>query len=463
MFGSSIFDTLLGVVFVFLLVSMLVTIINEMIAAAMRSRAAWLRTGIERLLGSAWATKLYDHPLVYGTAHSREEKPSYIPSRSFANVLMDLIRDANTAVTATRDALQAALVPAGDTGVTVDQLRQALQKAAVNAAEAKGAGARMAADMALLRESLPATVGDAIREVQKFIDALPAGYVRESIASIEPDRIRIPLLALYDDAQNDVEKFKQNVEIWFNNAMDRVSGWYKRRAQWVTLGLGLLLAVLLNIDTIAIARYLQAEPVARDALVAEAAAYARTAQPVPASHAGNSPLCAANAGKDESGKPCPPKGAPGAGGSEAGEDPAQMEARFAAVRAELDKLHLPIGWTWTAPASARQPGQQGQAAPAVQPAKPATKPAVESGQEIPTSMDALQATLMTHLLGWLVTALAATLGAPFWFDTLNRMISIRSAGKSPEEAPKAPKEVPVPLEPGQTPKEAERNRAGKQD
>jgi hypothetical protein len=78
-------------------------------------------------------------------------------------------------------------------------------------------------------------------------------------------------------------------------------------------------------------------------------------------------------------------------------------------------------------------------------------------------MDALQATLMTHLLGWQVTALAATLGAPFWFDTLNRMISIRSAGKSPEEAPKAPKEVPVPLEPGQTPKEAERNRAGKQD
>jgi hypothetical protein len=462
MFGSSILDTLLGIVFVFLLVSMLVTIINEMIAAAMRSRAAWLRTGIERLLGSDWATKLYDHPLVYGTAHSREEKPSYIPSRSFANVLMDLIRDANTAVTATRDALQAALVPTGGAGVTVDQLKQALQDAAVNAAGAKGAGVRMAADMTLLRESLPATVGGAIREVQNFIDALPAGYVRESIANIEPERIRTPLLALYDDAQNDVEKFKQNMEIWFNNAMDRVGGWYKRRAQWVSLGLGLLLAVLLNVDTIAIALYLQAEPVAREALVAEAAAYARTAQAAPAGRAANSPLCAADARLDENGKPCPAKGAPGSGsggggGSEAGDDPAKLEARFAAVRAELDKLHLPIGWTWTAPASARPQGQ------AAKPAPGAATPAGDSGQAIPTSVDALRNTLMTHLLGWLVTALAATLGAPFWFDTLNRLISIRSAGKSPEEAPKAPKKVPVPLEPGQTPKEADQNRERKND
>jgi hypothetical protein len=40
--------------------------------------------------------------------------------------------------------------------------------------------------------------------------------------------------------------------------------------------------------------------------------------------------------------------------------------------------------------------------------------------------------------GWLLTALAATLGAPFWFDVLNRLMVIRSTvkphEKSPEEA-----------------------------
>jgi hypothetical protein len=41
-------------------------------------------------------------------------------------------------------------------------------------------------------------------------------------------------------------------------------------------------------------------------------------------------------------------------------------------------------------------------------------------------------------LGWLITAIAASLGAPFWFDVLNRIMVIRSTvkphEKSPEEA-----------------------------
>ena len=64
------------------------------------------------------------------------------------------------------------------------------------------------------------------------------------------------------------------------------------------------------------------------------------------------------------------------------------------------------------------------------------------------------ATIRFHFLGWLLTALAATLGAPFWFDTLNRILSIRSAGKAPEERPKPPRDVPKPLEPGQSPKQS---------
>lgn len=93
MFGSGILDTVIGLIFVFLLVSLLVTIINEMIAAMLMSRAKWLRLGIDRLIGSEWVQKVYAHPLVEGTARKDktwfiERGPSYIPSRSFANVLM---------------------------------------------------------------------------------------------------------------------------------------------------------------------------------------------------------------------------------------------------------------------------------------------------------------------------------------------------------------------------------------
>jgi hypothetical protein len=55
------------------------------------------------------------------------------------------------------------------------------------------------------------------------------------------------------------------------------------------------------------------------------------------------------------------------------------------------------------------------------------------------------------VLGLAFTAIAASLGAPFWFDLLNKFITVRSTGKAPEEAPKPPKEVPTPLEPGQLP------------
>ncbi len=39
----------------------------------------------------------------------------------------------------------------------------------------------------------------------------------------------------------------------------------------------------------------------------------------------------------------------------------------------------------------------------------------------------------SHLPGWLITALAGMLGAPFWFDLLGKVISIRNAGPKPAD------------------------------
>jgi hypothetical protein len=453
MFGSSIFDTLLGVVFVFLLVSMLVTIINEMIAAGLRSRAKWLRRGIDKLLGTKWAQELYAHPLVTATART-DKGPSYIPSRSFANVIMDLIRKGNSTLEQARASLQAALAAAGaGPGVTITQLHMALQQAAAVATspgangQPKTGGGRLAADIAQLRGTLPTTVGGAITEIQKFIDALPNAHIRESIDNIPIDEIRKPLLALYDDAGSDVEKFKQNVEIWFNNAMDRVGGWYKRQAQLVTFGIGVVLAVAINVDTIDIARHLHGDAGMREALVAEAAAYARVA-PRDLVSAQASAACAAGGKVDEANKPCPPKTGTGADGSQPQDDPEKLEARYQAVYGELQKLSLPIGWNGAPDAPPAAKGQPQQLKPATQD-KDFCKAIGDLWLEF-------QQKWKGHVLGWLITALAATLGAPFWFDTLNRLMAIRSSGKSPEEEPKAPKKVPVPLEPGQTPKEADK-------
>jgi hypothetical protein len=44
---------------------------------------------------------------------------------------------------------------------------------------------------------------------------------------------------------------------------------------------------------------------------------------------------------------------------------------------------------------------------------------------------------LERALGWLLTVGAVSLGAPFWFDTLNRFVNIRAEGRSPEEKAQA--------------------------
>jgi hypothetical protein len=89
----------------------------------------------------------------------------------------------------------------------------------------------------------------------------------------------------------------------------------------------------------------------------------------------------------------------------------------AAVEARLDKLGLPIGWDagWGSP----RPGQGG-----------------------------IFNTCINPVLGLLLTALAATLGAPFWFDVMNKVMVIRSTVKPHEKSPEeASEDRQLPLRP----------------
>ncbi len=42
---------------------------------------------------------------------------------------------------------------------------------------------------------------------------------------------------------------------------------------------------------------------------------------------------------------------------------------------------------------------------------------------------------------WILTVLALSMGAPFWFDLLNKIMNVRYAGKSPDEASKKPEKT----------------------
>src|SRR5262249_46800655 len=113
MFNSAVLEVAIGIAFVFLLVSLMVSSLTELIASWGRWRGANLWKGLRAMLGNDVQEQLYAHPLIRTliTPHTKPpyglqrllalpglrrlwpgaKGPSYIPARTFAYALLDLI------------------------------------------------------------------------------------------------------------------------------------------------------------------------------------------------------------------------------------------------------------------------------------------------------------------------------------------------------------------------------------
>jgi hypothetical protein len=348
MFGSSILDVGIGVIFVYLVVGLVCTAANEVLASALAWRAGNLRDGVRNLLdgpdpkSAEWANRFFAHPLIQGL-YRRGDGPSYIPSRTFALALTDLVLPGEASTQrSTADELRAAIDAASCTPALKQVLRILLDEA--ERSNAAGQRLRLAG----------------VLDIQKL-----------------------------DTVFNQLH---QEIEIWFNNSMERVSGWYKRRVHAWTLAIAVVIVASLNLDSVSIARHLARDSALRAAIVAQAQQMAHDPTPDVVAT---------------------PGAAATAPGSTAVQETTARAQLLQQRIAELNTIGIPLGW----------PDADG-------PARGASW-------------------FMLKFIGLLLTAAAASLGAPFWFDILNRFISIRSAGKAPEEAPKPPRAVPIPVQPGQ--------------
>jgi hypothetical protein len=81
-----------------------------------------------------------------------------------------------------------------------------------------------------------------------FYNTLGGGSPSEVIAKIKDPQLKAAIEALWATSSNDVDKFKKNIAIWFDNSMDRLSGWYKRRTQGVSFGVAVVIAVIFNVN-----------------------------------------------------------------------------------------------------------------------------------------------------------------------------------------------------------------------
>lgn len=216
MFGSTVLEVAIGLTFCYGTLALVVSTLQEALAAAFGLRASMLLDAVKRMLDDprceALAQGLYEHPLVNphgGKGDGRplsvrlsrpglaRPGPSYIEPAHFAIALLDSLRS-NPAV-----------------------------------------------------------------PLQAAIEALP------------DEQVRRVLLALYRQAGGELQRFQDGIAGWFNSAMERLSGIYKRRQLLISFLLALLLTILLNIDSIhlfqtlwqnpALAAQIKAAPSALDA------------------------------------------------------------------------------------------------------------------------------------------------------------------------------------------------------
>ncbi len=167
------------------------------------------------------------------------------------------------------------------------------------------------------------------------------------------------IINMIEEANNDIEKFKTLSAQWFNDTMDRASGWYKRKTQWITLVAALLIAFSLNLNTIEISRKLGSDKKNRLEMVQAAGNYIQT-----------------------------------------------MTHTDTLAGNELDKLESLNNQMQQLISETNEMGSVVD---------------IQFDLETPTDW-------FIYILGCFLTALALSLGAPFWFDLLNRLIRLRNSG-----------------------------------
>lgn len=275
MLDHPIIDVALGLVFFYVVFSLVASAVQEWIASFFGLRSKNLKSGVERLVGSDYAEKIYKHPLI-GNLAKDGKLPSYMSAETFSSVLFEVV-------------------------------------------------ARDAQD-----KSRVARTAD---EVQAVIDKIDDAHPLKRI-----------LTALLEDGEDAADKLKLKLAGWFDQGMDRISGWYKRRVKVIVFLIAAVLTVATNASTILIAEELWKNDALRTEIVAKATASAGSGTP---------PVVDSDSLKE-----------------------------------------FPVGWP-------------------------------DTMQERSTTW------WIKAVLGWFITIAAVSLGAPFWFDLLGKVASLKGSGNSP--------------------------------
>jgi len=429
MIDNIVLDVAIGLIFIFTIYSLLATIISEMVAHVFAYRGRMLERGLEQMLDGEnhsfyWWQKIGNYLLAFwgegkltksnkplsdrAVTYSREgkafmkntvlykktrlfaaqvtshafytrsteksvfsKKPAYLSSATFSNILIDL------------------LCPSASTQPTgLHEINHAIDKHRV-----------------------------AGRPIPSDTEKILRIFIRQ--------------------ANGDMQAFRSLIENWYSDTMGRVSGWYKRQTFWILLIIGLILAIGFNVSTIGIVRKLSNDKDLREAMIKSATDYVKANQ--------------ANLGA----LPKDPNPAVDEKTNEKQDINKGIEQikKIYSENIEAQNTSLGLGWgdfgyrtdslAWLKKRNSlskrvQKLEMQNNTNPAYQAQLIAAKHHLEIFDCNPIQPRGFGRAFCTivsfeNIFGFIITALAISLGAPFWFDLLNKFINLRSAGKKPEE------------------------------
>jgi len=460
MYLQEILEVAVGLVFMWLIVSLAAMQFQEWIANLFNWRAKGLEGAIRSMLGGeqegqALIDLLYQHPLIAGLSSSSHKKPSYIPANKFSLVLFDIVMTAGTEALPVKHALEdvKALVASIS---NPEQKKLAMEDYEAMLATAKQMAGTQFGDAAVdslkmqiqnfgeKNPDLTPAIELALSKIDSYYQKLIEEQRKLPTAKQDKDltlqQLRLGLLAMdsvYPNAKKalstlltGVEEYvkegeqalatgRKNVETWFTDSMDRLSGWYKRRAQLVAFLLGLVLALILNVDTINVTISLWREPTLRQAIVAQADTYVQQYRETPAPTEMSVP---------EAANETPTTGVP----TQMVVDPAKA---IADLKEDLTALNIPFGWTLTPFDTG---GKQCTLIPTNDTQVFGFSGKNELGEPVCKYISNFPkdwSSGLSKFFGLLMTGAAAAQGAPFWFDILKKLINVRSTGPNPSEKP----------------------------
>lgn len=360
MFGIQALEVVIGLIFVFLLFSLFVSIVNEILSQFLKVRGKELRFSIERMIGKALRDQFYKSPKINRTKY----RSSFFYGTPFWGIYLWI-----------RTRLSK----------NVDVKAEDLEKKITNKAYPS--------------EISPTTFADTLLEI-----------IQDDEKCEELFRQAPFLKKIYERADGEIEVLRDEIEAWFDEIMAYTSEWYKQKLRYVLLVLGFLTAAAFNVDAISIFKTLANNPETRSAVVQQAEGFI-------ASHNLEEGMIVEVVTTDTSG-----------------------------TKTTTDTLRNSYGIHDFLQSQYKNCGNTPTCIDSVNATYPTLSQIDRSYEQInrlvQEDVDQLSSVLgigwnnlagktgfldwLIRIIGWLVTAIAISLGAPFWFDLLKKVVNLKN-------------------------------------